>query len=94
MEPNFSILVAHTAKYGIGYQNKLPWGTMFLNKFFLRLKHIKKQSNTISFIRHAKTRVNNNSFLGRKQKKLLKENKMLLLWEETLINLFLNHGGH
>ena len=40
---------------------------MFLNKFFLRLKHIKKQSNTISFIRHAKTRFNNNSFLGRKR---------------------------
>jgi dihydrofolate reductase len=27
MEPTFSILVAFTYKYGIGYENKLPWGT-------------------------------------------------------------------
>ena len=39
----------------------------FLNKLYLRLKHIKKKTNSITFIRHAKTRFNNKSFLGRKR---------------------------
>ena len=39
---------------------------IFLDNFFSRLKQIKKESNQITFVRHAKTKLNNETFLGKR----------------------------
>lgn len=56
---------------------------IFLDNFFLRLKQIKKDANKITFIRHAKTNLNNDTFLGRRNVGIIKyKNKSIKKYDK------------